>query len=103
MHIFGRISEGDLTVSSGDYVPDEFGELIRYLKRLIRKLKEVIHITIDSSQQLALSSENLSATSQDLAQGAQGQAVPFIGVQPARWRSPLARSQTRRRDHQRTR
>lgn len=75
IEIFRKISEGDLTVESDDYIPDEFGELLRHLKRLIFKLNEVINITVDSAQQLATSSENLSATSQNLAQSAQGQAA----------------------------
>ena len=75
IEIFSLISQGDLTVDSNDYLPDEFGELIRSLKLLLRKLKEVIQISINSSQQLASGSENLSATSQDLAQNAQGQAA----------------------------
>ncbi len=75
IEIFSQIAEGDLTVTSRDYLPDEFGELIRYLKLLLVRLKEIVHTSIESSQQLATSSENLTATSQDLAQGAQGQAA----------------------------
>lgn len=73
--IFKRVAKGDLTATSEDYVPDEFGELIRHLKLLLRGLREIVHATIESSKQLAISSESLASTSQDLAQSAQGQAA----------------------------
>jgi methyl-accepting chemotaxis protein len=73
--IFTRLSEGDLNVSSGDYLPDEFGELIRALKQLLRKLREVISQTIDSSKQLSSASGSLASTSNDMSQNAQGQAA----------------------------
>lgn len=73
--IFKRIAQGDLTGTSDDYVPDEFGNLIKHLKLLLRGLREIVNITVDSSKQLATSSESLSSTSQDLAQSAQGQAA----------------------------
>lgn len=73
--IFKRVAKGDLTATSDDYVPDEFGELIKNLKLLLRSLREIAHMTIESSKQLATSSESLASTSQDLAQSAQGQAA----------------------------
>ncbi|MDY6968725.1 MAG: methyl-accepting chemotaxis protein, partial [Spirochaetota bacterium] len=73
--IFKKISEGDLTVSSSDFVQDEFGDLIKNLNLFIIQLKEVIHIAKDSSEQLTFSSRNFTETSQDLAQSAQGQAA----------------------------
>lgn len=73
--IFKRVAKGDLTASSDDFVPDEFGELIKHLKLLLRSLREIAHMTIESSKQLATSSESLASTSQDLAQSAQGQAA----------------------------
>ncbi len=73
--IFKRVATGDLTAASEDYVPDEFGELIKHLKLLLRGLREIVHMNIESSKQLATSSESLSSTSQDLAQGTQGQAA----------------------------
>ncbi len=73
--IFKRVAKGELTATSDDYVPDEFGELIRHLKLLLRGLREIVHTTIESSKQLATSSESLASTSQDLAQSAQGQAA----------------------------
>ncbi len=75
IQIFTRLSEGDLNVSSGDYLPDEFGELIRALKQLLRKLREVISQTIDSSKQLSSAAGNLASTSNDMSQNAQGQAA----------------------------
>ncbi len=73
--IFKQVASGDLTASSEDFVPDEFGELIKHLKILLKALREIAHMTIDSSKQLAASSEALASTSQDLAQSAQGQAA----------------------------
>jgi methyl-accepting chemotaxis protein len=75
IEIFKSVANGDLTVSSTDFLPDEFGELIRYLKLLLRRLREFIQISADSSGQLTASSSNLAATSQDLAQNAQTQAA----------------------------
>ncbi|TAL32926.1 MAG: hypothetical protein EPN93_14750 [Spirochaetes bacterium] len=71
----GRMSTGDLTGEMTDYVPDEFGELIRHQKIVISKLREIIHIALDSSRQLAGAAENFASTSQDLSQNAQGQAA----------------------------
>ncbi len=73
--IFKRATAGDLTASTDDYVPDEFGELIKNLKLLLKSLREIARATIESSKQLVFSSESLASTSQDLAQGAQNQAA----------------------------
>ncbi len=75
IHIFKSVSQGDLTVTTDDYVPDEFGDLIIYLRILLRRLNNVIHSSLDSSRQLADAATQLSATSQDLSENAQSQAA----------------------------
>jgi|GEM_PF-238299 len=73
--IFKEISEGNLMVKSDDYIPDEFGEITRYLSILTIKLNNVIHMIIESSRQLAEASTSLSSTSQELSQSSQEQAA----------------------------
>ncbi|MBN2077413.1 MAG: methyl-accepting chemotaxis protein [Spirochaetes bacterium] len=75
IHIFKAVSQGDLTVTTDDYVPDEFGDLIIYLRILLRKLNDVIHSSLVSSQQLSDAASQLAATSQDLSENAQSQAA----------------------------
>ncbi len=70
-----QVANGDLSVRIDDYIPDEFGELIRHLKIVLDKLRQIIHVALDSSRQLATSAEAFAATSQDLSQNAQGQAA----------------------------
>ena len=73
--IFNIISNGNLQVTSSDYIPDEFGELIRFLNYYLSRIKEVIHTALESSQQLTMASESFSSTSQDLAENSQNQAA----------------------------
>ncbi|MCP4136702.1 MAG: HAMP domain-containing protein [bacterium] len=73
--IFKQVVAGDLTVTSDDYVQDEFGDLIISMKQLLRKLNEVIRSTIESSRQLSEASGSLSETSQYLSSNAQDQAA----------------------------
>jgi methyl-accepting chemotaxis protein len=75
IRIFRKLSEGDLTVRSNDYLTDEFGDMIRNLKNFQDKIKEVINAAMSSSNQLAASAEELSATSSSLAESAQAQAA----------------------------
>lgn len=73
--IFRAISEGDLTVRSDDYIPDQFGELIRYLQILLRRLNDVIHTIIISADQLNEAANGLAQSSQELSSSAQDQAA----------------------------
>ncbi|HPD78906.1 MAG TPA: methyl-accepting chemotaxis protein [Spirochaetota bacterium] len=73
--LFKRLSEGDLTARSSDYLPDEFGDMIRNMKRFQDKIKEIVDSALNSSNQLAASAEELSATSSSLADSAQTQAA----------------------------
>ncbi len=43
--IFKRAAQGDLTVTSNDYLPDEFGELIKNLRILLSALREIAHLS----------------------------------------------------------
>jgi len=73
--VFRKLSEGDLTVTSSDYLADEFGDMIRNLKRFQNKIREVVDAALSSSNQLAASAEELAATSSSLADSAQSQAA----------------------------
>jgi len=73
--IFKKLANGDLTVRSNDYLPDEFGDMIRNMKKFQDRIIEVVDSALTSSNQLAASSEELSATSSSLADSAQAQAA----------------------------
>ena len=73
--VFARLSDGDLTARSDDYLPDEFGDMIRNMKKFQNRIREVVELALNSSTQLAASAEELSATSSSLAGSAQTQAA----------------------------
>ena len=73
--IFRKLAEGDLTARSNDYLPDEFGDMIRNMKKFQDRMREVVDSALNSSNQLAASAEELSATSSSLADSAQAQAA----------------------------
>jgi methyl-accepting chemotaxis protein len=73
--IFRKLSEGDLTITSTDYLADELGDMLRNLKRFQNKIREVVDAALSSSNQLAASAEELAATSSTLADSAQSQAA----------------------------
>jgi methyl-accepting chemotaxis protein len=75
IRIFGKLSEGDLTVRSNDFLSDEFGDMIKNLKNFQDRIIEVINSALSSSNQLASSAEELAATSSNLAESAQSQAA----------------------------
>jgi methyl-accepting chemotaxis protein len=75
--IFQRISNGDLTVQASDYVPDEFGEIQRYLRNLIHILSGTVSLIQKSSRNLADTSILLSSTTQKMAQNS-GEQVTSI-------------------------
>lgn len=75
LKVFLSLSKGDLTMKTGDYVPDEFGDMIRNMKKFQDRLREVVDSALNASNQLAASSEELAATSSSLAQSAQSQAA----------------------------
>lgn len=73
--IFKQLGKGDLTAKSEDHLADEFGLLIRNLKRFISKIRNVINVSSDASMNLAQSVEELSATSQSISDLSQAQAA----------------------------
>lgn len=73
--IFRKLSEGDLTARSDDYLEDEFGDMIKNMKKFQDRITEVIDSALDSSNQLASSAVELTATSSTLSEGAQSQAA----------------------------
>ncbi len=73
--IFKQLAAGDLTARSNNYLPDEFGDMIKNMKKFQDKISEVVDSALNSSNQLAASAEELSATSSSLADSAQSQAA----------------------------
>jgi len=73
--IFRKLSDGDLSARSDDYLADEFGDMIRNMKKFQDKIKEIVDAALMASSQLATSSEELAATSSTLSEGAQSQAA----------------------------
>ncbi len=73
--IFRKLSNGDLTSRSNDYLHDEFGDMIRNMKIFQDKIKQVVEQTMHASVQLASSADELAATSSNLSEGAQSQAA----------------------------
>jgi methyl-accepting chemotaxis protein len=73
--VFDSLSKGDLTARTNDYIPDEFGDMVRNMKRFQDRIKNVINSALNASNQLAASSDELSATSATLAESAQTQAA----------------------------
>lgn len=73
--VFKKLAAGDLTARSDDYLPDEFGDMIKNMKKFQDKIIEVVDSALNSSNQLAASAEELSATSSSLADSAQSQAA----------------------------
>ncbi len=73
--VFKKLSSGDLTARTDDYLPDEFGDMIKNMKQFQDKITEVVDSALNSSNQLAASAEELSATSSSLADSAQMQAA----------------------------
>lgn len=73
--VFKKLASGDLTARTDDYLPDEFGDMIKNMKQFQDKITEVVDSALNSSNQLAASAEELSATSSSLADSAQSQAA----------------------------
>jgi len=73
--IFNKISSGNLTERPTDYVPDEFGEIIRYLNKLINILGDTVSLIMLSAQELEKNSITLSNGTVKLASGAQNQSA----------------------------
>jgi methyl-accepting chemotaxis protein len=73
--IFRKLSGGDLTARSSDFLADEFGDMIRNMKKFQDKIRGVVDAALNASTQLAASSEELASTSSSLADGAQSQAA----------------------------
>lgn len=73
--IFKKLGKGDLTAKSEDFLADEFGLLIRNLKKFISRIRTVINVSSEASVNLAQSVEELSATSQTISDLSQTQAA----------------------------
>ncbi len=72
------ISSGNLNlkVSAGDKeLKDEFGELMRAMVNMGSKIKEVVSVILEGSNNVASASVQISSTSQELSQGANEQAA----------------------------
>jgi methyl-accepting chemotaxis protein len=75
IEIFKNVAKGDLTAGIDDYIPDEFGEFIRYLQLLLHKMNEVLSYTLTLSHQLINASMTLEKTSLNLSDNAREQAA----------------------------
>lgn len=74
IQIFEKISKGDLSVRPKDFVPDEFGEIIRYLHSLLNVLRDTVSVIQSSSEKLESTSEILSRTTVSMASTTQKQS-----------------------------
>lgn len=75
INIFNKISNGDLTVKPTDYVPDEFGEILRYLNKLINILSDTVSLIKLSAEDLEKNSNTLSNGTEKLAMSAKNQSA----------------------------
>lgn len=73
--IFRKLAVGDLTARSTDYLQDEFGDMIKNMKRFQDKIMDVVEQALNASNQLAASADQLATTSASLSEGAQNQAA----------------------------
>lgn len=75
MDVFRGLADGDLTVTGGEYMEDEFGELLRNMKLFQRKLRDVVSEVVVSADDLTSAAVTLSETSRTLSDAAQNQAA----------------------------
>jgi methyl-accepting chemotaxis protein len=75
IEVFKQVAKGDLTAGIDDYIPDEFGEFIRFLQLLLYKLNEVLSYILTLSHQLINASITLEKTSLNLSDNAREQAA----------------------------
>ena len=73
--IFKKLADGDLTARIDDFLPDEFGNMIKNMNGFQDKISEVINTVLTSVNQLAVAAAELSSTSSSLADSAQAQAA----------------------------
>lgn len=73
--VFRGLADGDLTVTGGEYMEDEFGELLRNMKLFQRKLRDVVSDVVVAADDLTSSAVTLSETSRMLSDAAQNQAA----------------------------
>jgi len=75
IEVFKQVAKGDLTSGIDDYIPDEFGEFIRFLQLLLNKLNEVLSYILTLSHHLNSASMMLENTSLNLSDNAREQAA----------------------------
>lgn len=73
--IFNKISGGNLTERPTDYVPDEFGEILRYLNKFINILSDTVSLIMLSAKELEKNATTLSSGTSKLAVGAKTQSA----------------------------
>ena len=69
-----EIANGNLNVTIEEFSNDEIGELLRHLKAMIDKLRNIVSTVVDSSHNIANASMELSKSSQLMSDGASEQA-----------------------------
>jgi methyl-accepting chemotaxis protein len=75
INIFNKISSGNLTERPTDYVPDEFGEILRYLNKFINILSDTVSLIMLSAKELEKNAITLSSGTSKLAVGAKNQSA----------------------------
>ena len=74
MKATNAVAEGDLTQEIEITSSDEIGVLLRYIKAMLLKLREIVAEVKAASDNVASGSQQLSSTSEELSQGATEQA-----------------------------
>ena len=72
--VSGRLSEGDLTLDITVSSQDETGQLMRAMKNMVEKLREIVADVKTASVNVASGSQQLSSSSEEMSQGASEQA-----------------------------
>lgn len=72
--VIEKIAQGDLTVEIARNSKDEIGEMMRHLKAMVEKNKDIISAIQENAQRLGEASSQLNETAQMLQEGASEQA-----------------------------
>jgi len=70
-----KLSEGDLMASIDVEQKDEVGQLVKSLKEMSAKIKEIILLVIQNTDNIVNASNEFNSTSQQISQGANEQAA----------------------------
>ncbi len=74
VNVSSRLSEGDLSLDISVSSQDETGQLMRAMKNMVEKLREIVADVKTASINVASGSQQLSSSSEEMSQGASEQA-----------------------------